>query len=69
MTLSLSSEKEVTTRSNDKTYFQPVDFELIQHHYLISQELIKREAEEEDLLDDFEEIEIEYSVSSFVEGY
>ena len=69
MTLSFSSAKEVTTRSNDEAYFLPVDFELIQHHYLISQELIKREAEEEDLLDDFEGIEIEYSVSSFVEGY
>ena len=70
MTLSFSSAKEVTTtRSNDEAYFLPVDFELIQHHYLISQELIKREAEEEDLLDDIEGIEIEYSVSSFVEGY
>ena len=69
MTLSFSSAKEVTTRSNDEAYFLPVDFELIQHHYLISQELIKREAEEEDLIDDFEGIEIEYSVSSFVEGY
>ena len=70
MTLSFSSEKEVTaTRSNDEAYFLPVDFELIHYHYLISKELIKREAEEEDLLDDFEGIEIEYSVSSFVEGY
>ena len=69
MTLSFSSAKEVTTRSNDEAYFLPVDFELIQHHYLISQELIYREAEEEDLQDDFEGIEIEYSVSSFVEGY
>ena len=49
MTLSFSSAREVTTtRSNDEAYFLPVDFELIQHHYLISQELIKREAEEED---------------------
>ena len=68
MTLSFSSEKEVTARSNDKTYFQPVDFELIQHICLIEQEY-NRELEDEDYQDDFEGIEIEYSVSSFAEGY
>ena len=71
MTLSLPSTKEVaTTRTNAETYFLPVDFELIHHIYLISQEFINRaEVEEEDYQDDFEPIEIEYSVSSFAEGY
>ena len=69
MTLSFSSAKEVTTtRSNDEAYFLPVDFELIQHICLIEQEY-NRELEDEDYQDDFEGIEIEYSVSSFVEGY
>ena len=71
MTLSLSSTKEVaTTRTNEETYFLPVDFELIHHIYLISQEFINsREVEEEDYQDNFEPIEIEYSISSFAEGY
>ena len=69
MTLSLSSTKEVaTTRTNDKTYFLPVDFELIQQICLIELEY-NREIEDEDYQDNFEGIEIEYSCDCFVEGY
>ena len=58
-------EDKITEKGEIK---DATDFELIQHICLIEQEY-NRELEDEDYQDDFEGIEIEYSVSSFVEGY